>query len=98
MYEKNMTVNLLKSVLHNVGVVIVGFAFALLGMVIDSLFGISEFSSVYTIAVAWLLLALGFLLRVWATNHVYEQQMKAISLSPQRTLITAGPYRFTRNP
>ena len=43
-------------------------------------------------------MAVGFLLRVWATFHFYEHQMKVISLEPQKTLITSGPYRFSRNP
>src|SRR5262249_32647069 len=46
----------------------------------------------------YLLLAAGFLLRVWATFYFYEQQLKVISLKPQRALITMGPYRFSRNP
>jgi protein-S-isoprenylcysteine O-methyltransferase Ste14 len=45
-----------------------------------------------------LLLALGFLLRVWATVHFYAHKMRVISLEPQETLITSGPYRFSRNP
>jgi protein-S-isoprenylcysteine O-methyltransferase Ste14 len=45
-----------------------------------------------------LLLIVGFLLRVWATFYFYQKRMKVISLSPQRTLITSGPYRFSRNP
>ncbi len=44
------------------------------------------------------LLALGFLLRVWATVHFYGHKMRVISLEPQKTLITSGPYRFSRNP
>jgi Phospholipid methyltransferase len=43
-------------------------------------------------------IAIGFLLRVWATFHFYEQHMKVISLVPQKKLITSGPYRFSRNP
>jgi protein-S-isoprenylcysteine O-methyltransferase Ste14 len=46
----------------------------------------------------WLLLAIGFLLRVWATFHFYEHHMKVIMLSPQKHLIMSGPYRFSRNP
>ena len=46
----------------------------------------------------WLLLTIGFLLRAWATVLFYEQGMKIISLSAQRSLITTGPYRFSRNP
>jgi protein-S-isoprenylcysteine O-methyltransferase Ste14 len=45
-----------------------------------------------------LLLIIGFLLRFWATFYFYKNRMKVISLSPQRTLITSGPYRYSRNP
>ena len=91
-------VNLLKSLLHNIGVTIVGFALAFLGTKLDSLLGISDFKSPLVTTVALLLLAIGFLLRVWATFHFYEQHMKVISLVPQKKLISSGPYRFSRNP
>lgn len=90
--------NLLKSLLHNIGVVIVGLVFAFLGTRLDSLLGINSFESIFSAAAAWLPLVLGFLLRVWATFHFYEQHMKVISLTPQKALITSGPYRFSRNP
>jgi protein-S-isoprenylcysteine O-methyltransferase Ste14 len=45
-----------------------------------------------------MLLAIGFLIRAWAALHFYQQRMKVISLVPQKTLITTGPYRFSRNP
>jgi hypothetical protein len=45
-----------------------------------------------------LLVADGFLLRMWATYIFYEHRMKVISLSPQAVLVTSGPYRFSRNP
>src|SRR5262245_66465134 len=44
------------------------------------------------------LLALGFLLRLWATVYFYRHGMRVISLEPQTALITSGPYRFSRNP
>jgi protein-S-isoprenylcysteine O-methyltransferase Ste14 len=89
---------LLKSILHNIGVLVVGFGVAYLGMRVDALLGVSAFASPLVTAAAWLLLALGFLLRVWATLHFYSRGMRVISLEPQRTLITSGPYRFSRNP
>ena len=46
----------------------------------------------------WLLLIAEFLLRVWATFFFYEYQMKVVSLVTQKTLITSGPYSFSRNP
>ena len=91
-------VSLLKSILHNIGVVFVGFGFAFLGRLLDFLLSIREFRSVFTLAASCLLIALGFLLRLWATVHFYEQHMKVISLVPQGKLITSGPYRFSRNP
>ncbi len=93
-----MVANLLKSTLHNIGVLIVGFGVAYLGKVIDSVSGISAFTSSLAKAVAMLLLALGFLVRLWATFHFYTHRMRVISLQPQSTLITSGPYRFSRNP
>ena len=90
--------SLLKSLLHNIGVVAVGFCFAFLGRAIDSRVGLSRFNSVFTTAVALVLLAIGFLLRVWATYLFYQQRMRIISLVPQKHLIASGPYRISRNP
>jgi protein-S-isoprenylcysteine O-methyltransferase Ste14 len=91
-------VNLIKSILHNIGVTIVGLGIAYLGTIVDSLLGVSAFASPPVKAAALLLLALGFLVRVWATVYFYMHEMRVISLEPQKILITAGPFRFSRNP
>ena len=93
-----MSLSLFKSILHNIGVVLVGFGLAYLGTRSDLLLGISGFGYFLTTIAGWLLLIIGFLLRVWATFYFYQHRMKVISLVPQRTLITSGPYRFSRNP
>src|SRR5262245_22456099 len=93
-----MFVNLLKSILHNVGVVIVGIGFAYVGAKVDSLLGISTLASPLLKPAGVLLVLMGFLLRVWATFHFYSHKMRVISLEPQKTLVTSGPYRFSRNP
>lgn len=90
--------NLLKSIFHNLGVVIVGFFFGFIGVGLDAILGISEFRSPLAIIAGSLLLTAGFLLRVWATYYFYKERMKVIVLKPQEKLITSGPYRFTRNP
>ncbi|HET6177310.1 MAG TPA: isoprenylcysteine carboxylmethyltransferase family protein [Candidatus Sulfotelmatobacter sp.] len=89
--------NLLKSLLHNIGVVLVGLAVAYIGTRLDSLLRVRDFRSLSATVAGCLLLSLGFFLR-WATHAFYEHQMRVISLSPQAVLITSGPYRFTRNP
>jgi protein-S-isoprenylcysteine O-methyltransferase Ste14 len=91
-------VNLLKSFLHNIGVVIVGLALAYLGTMVDWLLGAPAFSFPLVKVAGLLLLALGFLVRVWATVYFYAHKMRVISLKPQTRLITSGPYRFSRNP
>ncbi len=80
--SKTRMANLAKSLLHNVGVVIVGFGFALLGRGLDGLLGIREFDGLPAAVAAWLLVAAGFLLRAWATCQFYQQHMKVISLIP----------------
>ena len=89
---------LLKSVLHNVGVLIVGFAFAYLGTGIDTLLHLAPLAVPFRQPVALALLTIGFLLRLWAAYQFYVHHMHIISLEPQSTLITTGPYRFSRNP
>jgi protein-S-isoprenylcysteine O-methyltransferase Ste14 len=91
-------VTFLKSLLHNVGVVLVGFGVADAGTRLDLAIRIGEFHTLAATIAGCLLLALGFSIRVWATFTFYRHRMKVISLSPQSTLITSGPYRFTRNP
>jgi protein-S-isoprenylcysteine O-methyltransferase Ste14 len=95
---KVTTINLIKSLLHNIGVVIVGFAFAFLGRKIDSLLDVGEFHSVFALIAGCLFVSVGFAIRVWATFLFYERRMKVIKLAPQKNLITSGPYRFSRNP
>jgi len=91
-------INLIKSILHNVGVVAVGFGLAFVGTRIDWLLGVYGFGSAYATAAGSLLITAGFLLRVWATFHFYQQRMNVIALAPQQALITSGPYHFSRNP
>jgi len=93
-----MFVNILKSLLHNIGVVAVGFAFAFLGTRLDMLFGLHHFESAFATGAAWLLLLMGFFLRVWATFEFYRLSMRVIVLVPQNSLITSGPFSFSRNP
>jgi protein-S-isoprenylcysteine O-methyltransferase Ste14 len=93
-----MAINLLKSVLHNLGVVLVSLALAYLGTRVDASLQFPRFSSPVTLALGLLLIALGFLLRLWATVHFYRHQMRVISLEPQGALITSGPFKYSRNP
>jgi protein-S-isoprenylcysteine O-methyltransferase Ste14 len=90
--------NLLKSILHNIGVLIVGFIFAFIGRGFDLLFGIPRFGSFSITVGACILLAIGFLLRVWAAFYFYKQNMSVIRLEPQKKLFTSGPYALSRNP
>ena len=89
---------LLKSILHNLGVVLVALALAYLCTGLDALFGLHAFSFPFLEPLGLLLLTIGFLIRLWATIHFYFHQMRVISLEPQSTLITTGPYRYSRNP
>ena len=92
------SVVLLRSLLHNIGVMIIGFGFASLGRALDFFSGIARFHSVLITAVAVFLLIIGFLFRVWATYLFYEEHMNVISFIPQTKLITSGPYCISRNP
>lgn len=87
-----------KSILHNIGVILVGFIFAFVGSRLDLLLGLKHFKSFLTLLIGISFLIIGFLLRVWATYYFYKYQMRVIDLKPQKKLITSGPYHFSRNP
>jgi len=95
---KSVVINLFKSVLHNLGVVVVALAWAYLGRFVDSLLRVSTLSSSVLTAFGVVLLTLGFLIRTWAAVHFYIHRMRVISLQPQNSLVTTGPFRYSRNP
>lgn len=93
-----LLINLLKSVLHNVVVVLLSIGLAYLGTIIDRLLGFPSISSPAARAFGVLFISLGFLVRVWAAADFYQHRMRVISLEPQSSLVITGPYRYSRNP
>jgi Isoprenylcysteine carboxyl methyltransferase (ICMT) family len=91
-------VNLVKSILQNLGVTAVGLIVALVGVGLDNLLRISEFRSLPAAVIGSLLVSIGFFIRVWATYYFYENWMRVIATRPQATLLTSGPYRYSPNP
>ena len=63
-----------KSILHNLGVVAVSILVAFAGTRLDLLLGIHECYSVTATIVGSLLMAIGFLVRVWATYYFVTAQ------------------------
>lgn len=88
----------LKSILHNLAVVAVGFVVALVGLGLDHLFAMAEFRSISMTVIGSALILIGFLIRVWATYFFYKNHMRVIVTTAQETLLTSGPYRYSRNP
>ena len=88
----------LKSILHNLAVVAVGFVVALVGLGLDRLFAIAEFRSISVTVIGSVLICTGFLIRAWATYFFYKNHMRVIVTTAQETLLTSGPYRYSRNP
>jgi protein-S-isoprenylcysteine O-methyltransferase Ste14 len=93
-----MVTIILKSVIHNIGVVLVALALAYMCTLLDGLLGLHAFSFKFSSFLGAFLLLLGFALRLWATAHFYTQKMRVIWLEPQESLITSGPYHYSRNP
>jgi protein-S-isoprenylcysteine O-methyltransferase Ste14 len=88
----------IRSILHNLLVIAVGLIVALIGTKLDGLFGIAEFRSTLSTVAGAILIVMGFLIRFWATFYFYENRMRVIATTPQGTLLTSGPYRYSRNP
>ena len=72
----------LKSVLHNIGVLIVGLGFGYLGTRLDALVHLDGYRSAVSMILGIALLAIGFFIRVWATTLFYQRDMNVIVLHP----------------
>ncbi len=90
--------NILKSLLFT----LILFALLLVAVVLvaksDDIFGLPKFSLKVGVGSGVILLILGVGLRLWATWLFYKNRLKVISGKPQPTLVTSGPYQFSRNP
>ena len=69
---------LVKSIVHNIGVVIVGLAVAFIGTRLDLVLGLGNFSTMFATIAGALLLIIGFLTRLSATFCFYKKQLKVI--------------------
>ena len=87
-----------RAVLHNIAVVAVGFVVAFIGRRLDQAVHARPLRSSFGHCVGLLSLAIGFLLRTWATAYFYENRMKVVVLQPQGTLVTSGPFSLSRKP
>lgn len=88
----------IRSILHNLIVTVVGFMVAFIGVRLDRLFGMDEFRSLPAAFAGALFLVIGCLIRFWARYHFYKNHMRVIATVPQGTLLTSGPCRYSRNP
>jgi predicted acyltransferase len=73
-------VTFLRSLLHNIVVVLVGLVVAYIGTRLDSILGVTNFRSLGGTIAGSLLVAAGFLLRMWATYVFYEHRLFACRL------------------
>lgn len=65
---------------------------------LDRAFELPTFSSLLAFWVGVLILAVGIILRFWATYLFYQHDLRVVAARPQEVLLTTGPYRFSRNP
>jgi sulfite exporter TauE/SafE len=82
----------LRSILHNLAVVAVGFVVALVGVTLDRLFAIGEFRSIFTAVFGSLVICIGFLIRLWATYLFYKNNMKVIVHGAAENATDIGPF------
>ena len=89
---------ILKNAVLNIGVVVLSILICILLTRLDALTGAGNFQSMLTTLFGSAFLLVGLYLRFWATFLFHQNSMRVINLTPQKTLLTTGPYRFSRNP
>lgn len=69
-----------------------------LGFLLQVLLPLGSWSEVAGILLALPCLALGIVLCAWAIGLFRSARTSLVPIVPSTTLVTSGPYRFTRNP
>lgn len=87
-----------KSLLFAALLVLLTIAFAGAVSRLEQVIGIKIFQSLVSTVSGITFLFVGFVLRFWSALLFYQNKIKVICLKPQKTLITSGPYRISRNP
>lgn len=91
--------NITKSLLFAISIVVLGLVFFSQVMTkVDALLGFKNFQSIATLVLGGNALLIGAILRLWAAFLFYSQGIKVIAVHAQDKLVTAGPYKFSRNP
>lgn len=89
----------IKSILLNACVLISLFAIAYLAHeLIDVRLGLLSYASSFSIVLGIVIVAIGLLVRLWATHTFFRNNVSVLSLNAHTNLVQTGPYRFTRNP
>ncbi len=70
----------------------------LLGALLEALVSIGDMPSTLAVILGPLLIAAGLLFLVPAWRTFKEARTTVVTIKPAATLVTGGPYRFTRNP
>jgi protein-S-isoprenylcysteine O-methyltransferase Ste14 len=90
--------NHLKSLTLNLGILSFSLLLIFLAEKVNLFFELPNFQSPITIAFGLLLIALGTIIRTWASLTFYKHQLRIICLNAQQTLVQEGPYALSRNP
>lgn len=90
--------NTLKSLFVTLGVVILGWIGITLIIQLEAIMDVPRFTSPLAMWVGIIFLIGGIFLRGWAAYLFYQQKLKVVVLKPQSSLVTSGPFRFSRNP
>lgn len=90
--------NILKTISYSILIIVISIVSILLLKRLDSFLNFKNFQSILSIVIGIVLLAIGFILRLWAGYLFYQKNLKIISFKAQEHLIQSGPYRFSRNP
>ena len=89
----------LKTIVLNLFLIIApSVAVALLTVRLDKLLGLQSYNSTFAFALGVLFLTVGLIFRFWASFAFYDNYLAVLWMKPQQSLVTSGPYKFSRNP
>ena len=90
--------NAFKSFYFAVGLILFTVLVIYITTRLDSVFNLQSFQSMTSVVAGVISVALGTIVRLWAAFTYYQHGLKVIHPTPQRGLVTSGPFHYSRNP